>query len=282
MTAAPGVTSMRTMTAGRHRCLVRLLLVAVLALGALVAPSHLAASAKQRPRSAPPIFVALDEVDPTIVQDIRYRTRHNFIGRRIHGYRQPLCILTRPTARALARAQDALRPLGYSLKVYDCYRPQTAVDQFVRWAERLHDDRMKAEFYPDVDKSQLFADGYIAAKSGHTRGSTVDLTIVELPVAPQPRWRPSMGLVPCYAPYEQRFPDNSVDMGTGYDCMDTLSHTLDPRIRGEARQNRLLLKSTLEAVGLVNYPLEWWHYTLADEPFPNRYFDFPVSRRALR
>jgi len=270
------------MTAAPRRRLVRIVLVALLTLGALVAPSHLAASAKPRPMSAPPIFVALDEVDPTILHDIRYSTRHNFVGRRIHGYREPLCIVTRPTAKALARAQKAVRKLGYSLKVYDCYRPQTAVDDFVRWAERLRDDRMKAEFYPDVDKSDLFADGYIAAKSGHSRGSTVDLTLVELPAAPQPRWRPSMGLVPCFAPYEERFPDNSVDMGTGYDCFDTLSHTLDRRIRGEARENRLLLKSTLEAVGFTNYANEWWHYTLDDEPFPNRYFDFPVSRCALR
>ncbi len=269
------------MAAGRNLRLVRIVLVVLLGLGALVAPSHLTAAAKPQPKSAPPIFVALDEVDPTILHDIRYITQHNFIGRRIHGYREPLCILTRPAAEALAQAQDAVLALGYSLKVYDCYRPQTAVDDFVRWAERLHDDRMKAEFYPDVDKSQLFEDGYIAARSGHSRGSTVDLTLVDLPAAPQPLWRPSMGLMPCYAPYEERFPDNSVDMGTGYDCFDTLSHTLDPRIQGEARENRLLLKSTLEAAGFTNYANEWWHYTLADEPFPNRYFDFPVSRRAL-
>ncbi len=273
---------MRAMAAGRNLRLVHIVLVALLGLGALVAPSHLATAAKPQPKSAPPIFVALDDVDPTILHDIRYTTQHNFIGRRIHGYRDPLCILTRPAAEALAQAQDAVLALGYSLKVYDCYRPQTAVDDFVRWAERLHDDRMKAEFYPDVDKSQLFEDGYIAARSGHSRGSTVDLTLVDLPAAPQPLWRPSMGLVPCYAPYEERFPDNSVDMGTGYDCFDTLSHTLDPRIQGEARENRLLLKSTLEAAGFTNYANEWWHYTLADEPFPNRYFDFPVSRRALR
>jgi D-alanyl-D-alanine dipeptidase len=270
------------MIAGRSLRLVRLVLVALLGLGALVGPSHVAASAKAKPKTAPPIFVALHEVDPTILHDIRYTTQHNFIGRRIHGYKDPLCILTRPAAEALERAQDAVLALGYSLKVYDCYRPQTAVDDFVRWAERLRDDRMKAEFYPDVDKSRLFADGYIAARSGHSRGSTVDLTLVELPAAPQPRWRPSMGLVPCYAPYEERFPDNTVDMGTGFDCFDPLSATLDPRIQGQARENRLLLKSTLEAVGFTNYAEEWWHYTLADEPFPNRYFDFPVSRRALR
>jgi zinc D-Ala-D-Ala dipeptidase len=271
------------MPAGRIIRIVRFLLVAaVLGVGALVAPTTVAASDRLGTESAPTTFVALHEFDPTILHDIRYTTRHNFIGRRIDGYQEPLCILTRPAARALERAQDALLAVGYSLKVYDCYRPQRAVDDFVRWAERLDADRMKAEFYPDVDKSQLFENGYIAARSGHSRGSTVDLTLVALPAAPQPVWRPSMGLVPCFAPYRERFPDNSVDMGTGYDCFDTLSHTLDPRIKPKAHQNRLLLKSILEAVGFINYANEWWHYTLADEPFPNRYFDFPVARSALR
>jgi D-alanyl-D-alanine dipeptidase len=244
--------------------------------GAATTPQH------HGPPSAPKTFVALDRVDPTILHDIRYATKHNFVGRRIPGYRDPLCVLTRPAARALARAQDQLVAQGYSLKVYDCYRPQRAVDDFVRWASRLNALRMKAEFYPDVDKSRLFADGYIAARSGHTRGSTVDLTLVRLPAAPQPPWRPNLGLVPCFAPYDERFPDNTVNMGTGYDCFDTLAHTLDPRIQGKARANRLLLKKTLVASGFYNYPKEWWHYTLEDEPYPNRYFDFPVWRRALR
>jgi zinc D-Ala-D-Ala dipeptidase len=232
--------------------------------------------------AAQPDFVALDEVDPTILHDIRYTQQHNFLGRRVHDYYDPICILTRPAADALAEAQEALRPQGYTLKVYDCYRPQTAVDDFVGWAQRLHDDRMKAEFYPRVDKSRLFEDGYIAERSGHSRGSTVDLTLVRLPARPQPRWQPSMGLVDCAAPDAQRFPDNTVDMGTGFDCFDTLSHTLDPRVQGQARENRLLLKRTLEDAGFRNYELEWWHYTLRDEPFPETFFDFPVSRRALR
>lgn len=263
------------------RRLARSVLTAVLGLVALAAPSQQVAPADPGPGSAPPVFVALDEVDPTILHDIRYTTRHTFVGRRIHAYRDPVCLLTRPAAEALAEAQDAALARGYSLKVYDCFRPQTAVDDFVGWAERLRDDRMKDEFYPDVDKSALFDDGYIAARSGHSRGSTVDLTLVELPVARQPRWRPGDGLVPCYAPYGERFDDGSVDMGTGYDCFDPLSATLDPRVQGEARENRLLLRSVLETAGFTNYANEWWHYTLADEPFPDRYLDFPVSRRAL-
>ena len=214
---------------------VRHSLIALVAVVTAVAAFAGAAHAQRT--SAPPEFVALDEVDPTILHDIRYHEQHNFVGRRIHDYYDPICVLTRPAAEALAEAQRALRPQGYTLKVYDCYRPQTAVDDFVGWARRLHDDRMKAEFYPRVDKSRLFADGYIAERSGHSRGSTVDLTLVRLPAAAQPRWRPSMGLVDCAAPYAERFPDNTIDMGTGFDCFDTLSHTLDRRIQGHAREN---------------------------------------------
>ena len=230
---------------------------------------------------APAEFVALSDIDPTILQEMRYFTPHNFVGVRINGYEQPLCILTRPAAEALHKAQVTLLAQGYSLKVYDCYRPQRAVDHFVAWAEDLGDEAMKAEFYPDVDKSRLFLDGYIAAKSGHSRGSTTDLTIVKLPAVPTRPYRPGETLVPCYAPQAERFPDNSVDMGTGFDCFDTLSHTLDPRVQGEQLKNRLLLKNTLEDLGFVNLAEEWWHYTYKPELFPDTYFDFPVSRASL-
>jgi zinc D-Ala-D-Ala dipeptidase len=132
-----------------------------------------------------------------------------------------------------------------------------------------------------VEKDRLFEDGYIAEKSGHSRGSTVDLTLVRLPAEPTRPYRPGEPLVSCFAPKDVRFPDNSVDMGTGYDCFDTLSHTLDPRIKGEQRANRMLLKDTLEKAGFTNLPEEWWHYTLKDETFPETYFDFPVWRGAL-
>ena len=261
------------------RTLLALLTVAAVALGAPAA----APAAAKKPKKAPRAFVSLHDVAPSILHDIRYFTRHNFIGRRIHGYRAPLCILTRDAAEGLARAQAAVVPQGYTLKVYDCYRPQRAVNDFVRWARRLRDQRMKREFYPRVDKSTLFADGYIAERSGHSRGSTMDLTLVKLPAKHQPRWtRGRFGLVNCFAPYEERFPDNTIDMGTGYDCFDTLAHTLDPRIQGVQLENRLRLKSAMEAAGFTNYENEWWHYTLANEPFPDTFFDFPVSRRALR
>ena len=259
-----------------------LLALVVVAVGALWSAAPDAHAGPSRP-TAPPGFVSLHDVDPSILLDVRYFTRHNFVGRRIRGYRAPMCILTRAAAKGLARVQAAVVEQGYTLKVYDCYRPQRAVDDFVRWARRLRDERMKREFYPRVEKSRLFADGYIAERSGHSRGSTMDLTLVALPARRQPRWRMrTFGLVPCFAPTDRRFPDNTIDMGTGYDCFDTLAHTLDPRVQGVQRENRLRLRSAMEAAGFTNYENEWWHYTLDDEPFPDTYFNFPVARRALR
>jgi D-alanyl-D-alanine dipeptidase len=254
-----------------------LALLTVLAVLVAAAPP---ARAEPEPK-APPEFVALSEVDPTILQEIRYTTAHNFVGDPVDGYRKPTCLLTRDAAEALRRAQWKLLWQGYSLKVYDCYRPQRAVDHFVAWAEDLGDQRMKEEFYPRVDKTRLFPDGYLAERSGHSRGSTVDLTLVRLPVWPTRAYVPGEPLTPCFAPREERFPDNSVDMGTGYDCFDPLSHTLDPRVTGEQRANRLLLKGALEEVGFVNYEAEWWHYSFRAEPFPDTYFDFPVHPRSL-
>ncbi|WP_243879319.1 M15 family metallopeptidase [Streptomyces sp. KS 21] len=208
--------------------------------------------------SAPPGFVALAEVDPTIGQDIRYATADNFTGAVVDGYEEPVCLLARPAAEALRRAQRELLPRGYSLTVYDCYRPQRAVDSFVRWAADPQDQSTKAEFYPDIDKERLIPDGYIAEKSGHSRGSTVDVTLVRLPLR-----RP-------------------VDMGTPFDLFDPLSHTDNPRITGAARANRQLLGRTLAAQGFVNLPEEWWHFTFKPEAFPDSAFDFPVSVASIR
>nr|WP_240686916.1 M15 family metallopeptidase [Amycolatopsis suaedae] len=245
-------------------------------LATLLAAGTMTATASAAPRE----FVALRDVDPTILHDIRYTTSHNFVGTPIRGYVQPLCLLTKPAAKALRAAQRKVLRMGYTLKVYDCFRPQRAVDHFVEWARDLGDQKMKTEFYPRVDKTRLFADGYIAEKSGHSRGSTLDVTLVRLP----PRWQrpyfPGEPLKNCYAPV--RFPDNTVDMATGYDCFDTLSHTDDPRVTGAAREHRQLLKTVLAEAGFGNLPEEWWHFTLNDEPFPDTYFDFPVSRRSLR
>jgi len=230
---------------------------------------------------APADFVALSSVDHSIIQEIRYATPHNFVGAPVNGYLQPMCILTKPAALALHHVQLKLLRTGYSLKVYDCYRPQRAVDNFVSWAEDLTDQTMKGEFYPDEDKADLFTDGYIAAKSGHSRGSTMDLTIVKLPAARTRAYVPGEPLVPCYAPQDARFPDNSIDMGTGFDCFDTLANTLDPRITGVQLSNRLMLKNAMEAAGFTNLAVEWWHYTLTNEPYPATYFDFPITWSSL-
>ena len=250
-----------------------MLFSAVLAL-ALTAP----AGARQR---APDTFVSLHDESPSIVIEMRYLTSHNFIGRPIKGYRDPLCILTRETAEALDRVQSAVRAQGYTLKVYDCYRPQRAVDDFVAWGKRLDDQRMKAEFYPRVRKRDVFKDGYIATKSGHSRGSTVDLTLVRRPVAKQERYHRGDRLRDCAASRSKRFRDNSIDMGTGYDCFDPLSHPFNGRVTGKQRANRLKLRRAMVAQGFKGLETEWWHFTLRGERYEDRYFDFPVSRASL-
>lgn len=262
------------------RALARLLAAGSIALTAAVPLTTATAAAEPEP-VAPSDFVALEDVDPTILQDIRYFTPHNFTGDPVDGYEAPMCLLTRDAAEALRRAQQEFMADGYTLKVYDCYRPQRAVNDFVAWARDLGDQRMKPEFYPRVDKSTLFADGYIAEQSGHSRGSTVDLTVVPLPPTVTRPYVPGEPLVDCIAPQSERFPDNGVDTGTGYDCFDTLSHTLDPRVQGEQLKNRLLLKDGLEKQGLENYENEWWHFTYKPETYPDTYFDFPVTRGSL-
>lgn len=233
------------------------------------------------PTSGAPLpvgFVVLTDVDPTILADIRYAGAHNFIGRPIAGYQQPLCLLTRQAADALRRVQAAVGAQGKSLKVYDCYRPQQAVADIVRWAENPGDQQMKAEFYPRVAKTDLITDGYIGSPTAHSRGSTVDLTLVDLPARSQPPYVPGDRLASCVAPPAQRFADNSVDMGTGFDCFDPRATTASPEVVGAARDNRQVLTRSMAAGGFVNYLKEWWHYRLEDEPYPETYFNFPVGR----
>ncbi|MFM1897315.1 MAG: hypothetical protein RLZZ385_2389 [Pseudomonadota bacterium] len=220
-------------------------------------------------------LVNVSDLEPSIQLDIRYITTNNFLGRPVDGYEAGHCLLTAPAATALQEAQRSALARGYSLKVYDCYRPQRAVDHFVRWAQDPADQLMKGAFYPAVPKERLFELGYIAARSGHSRGSTVDLTLVplgrDLPVASEPA-----STFDCRAGIAGRYPDNSLDMGTGYDCFDVLSHTDHTDITGDARRNRDLLRDIMSAAGFVNYDQEWWHYTLADEPYADTYFDSPT------
>ena len=235
-------------------------------------------------KQAPPgAFVSLHDVDPSIIVEMRYLTNHNFIGRRIPGYRENVCLLTKQAAEGLARVQKVVRAKGYTLKVYDCYRPQRSVDAFVKWGKDLSDQKMKAEFYPRVRKSRVFKEGYIATQSGHSRGSTMDLTLVKRPAGKQERYHRGDRLRDCGGPRSKRFRDNTIDMGTGYDCFDPLAHPYAKRFRGtKIRRNRLRLRKPMLAAGFKPLATEWWHFTLADEPYPDTYFDFPMERASLR
>jgi D-alanyl-D-alanine dipeptidase len=200
-------------------------------------------------------FVYLDKVIPSIRLDMRYASSHNFIGEPIDGYLQPRAILARQAAAALNEVQQELARFGLGLKVFDAYRPQRAVDHFIRWAKDLDDVRMKKEFYPQVDKSRLFTEGYIAMRSGHSRGSTVDLTLISLDST---------------APEE-------IDMGGAYDFFGIESWPTSLSPTANQRAHRLLLSLLMEKHGFAPYPQEWWHFTLKNEPYPDTYFDFPVQ-----
>lgn len=221
-------------------------------------------------------FAYLRQVDPTILQEMRYAGPHNFTGRPVPGYEAPECILARQAAEGLKHVQDRLRQKYLSLKVYDCYRPKRAVAAFVTWAKATNDVETKAEFYPDVDKRLLFK-GWIAQRSAHSRGSAVDLTIVPLPPPKQRAYEPGELLIPCDEGKNIRFPDNSLDFGTGFDCFSLKSYTADDSVGEEAVANRKLLVELMAEAGFENYRREWWHFELTDEPFPQTYFDFPVT-----
>jgi D-alanyl-D-alanine dipeptidase len=245
---------------------------------ALLAAIALAACSGPAPVDGPPEgFVRLSDVAPDVLQEIRYRGEHNFLGRPVTGYDAAECWLTEPAAQALAKVQAEVAAQGYTLKAYDCYRPQRAVDDFVAWAQDPDDDTTRAEFYPRLEKDVLFPQGYILEKSGHSRGSTIDLTIVPDGAGVSPEWTVGDPLVDCTAQVGKRFPDTSVDMGTGFDCFDPKSATETTAITDEQKANRRVLVDAMTAAGFTNLPEEWWHYTLADEPYPDTYFDVPIS-----
>lgn len=221
-------------------------------------------------------FVEIREIIPDVILDLRYLTNHNFLGVPVDGYRTEKCYSTKAAADSLAKVQEELRKFNLSLKIYDAYRPQRAVDHFVRWAKDLSDTLTKKEFYPTIDKSRLFVEGYIAEKSGHSRGSTVDLTIVPIPLPSQPEFDIN-NQCECFESTEKRFKDNSIDMGTGFDCFHSLSHTENINLTPQQRANRLLLKSLMNKCGFKNLAEEWWHFTLRNEPYPSTYFDFIIE-----
>lgn len=242
----------------------RLASIAALALGAGAAMAQ----------DLPPGFVHLRAVAPTIAQDMRYATANNFTGRPLPGYAAPECILQRAAALALRRVQADLAKEDLSLKVYDCYRPARAVKAMAHWAADAKAMADTRRFYPAVKKERLFALGYIAAHSAHSRGVAVDLTVVPK-AAPQPAFDPNAQYGSCAGPAAARAPDNSLDMGAGYDCFDVKSWTRAAGLGTDARRNRNRLLQAMHRHGFVNYKREWWHfsYPAAD---PRRELDFVV------
>jgi zinc D-Ala-D-Ala dipeptidase len=222
-------------------------------------------------------LVYLRDIDPTIVQDIRYAGSHNFVGRPIRGYLAAECILSVPAANALATVQRMLALKKLSLIVWDCYRPKRAVDDFLQWSKDPTHSEMKTEFYPRTDKEKLFALGYLAKRSAHSRGSTVDLGIVPTAFSFAPPPNPSQSLKACTSPKGERFEDGTIDFGTGYDCLDVLGNTSNALAGGIARHNRQTLKSYMEGAGFRPYAKEWWHFELINEPFNRHGFDFEIS-----
>ncbi len=203
-------------------------------------------------------FVSIGEAIPDVILEIRYYSTFNFIGDRIDGYEQPVALLTRAAAARLGEVSGELAREGYRLRIYDAYRPQMAVDHFMRWAEDVSDTRMKAFFYPDLDKADLIPGGYIARHSGHSRGSTVDLTLFDMETGKE------------------------VDMGGTFDYFGELSHPDYKDITEEQYNNRMILRDAMVRHGFRPLPEEWWHFTLEEEPYPDTYFTFPVNADSVK
>ena len=203
-------------------------------------------------------FVLLSDYVPGIIQEIRYYSTYNFVGDRINGYEEPCAILTKEAARSLQAVSSEMNVRGYRLKVFDAYRPATAVRHFVLWGIEDLDLRMKPFFYPELEKQELFVRGYIASQSSHSRGSTVDLTLLDMQTGKE------------------------VDMGGPFDLFSEKSHPDYRGITDQQYENRMLLQSVMLRHGFEPIDCEWWHFTLKDEPYPDTYFDFPVSSEYLK
>ena len=203
-------------------------------------------------------FVLLADYVPSVIQEIRYYSTFNFIGERIEGYEEPCALLTKEAARALREVSNQMIVKGYRLKIFDAYRPARAVKHFVLWGIEDLDLRMKPYFYPDLEKQELFRQGYIAKQSSHSRGSTVDLTLFDMKTGQE------------------------LDMGSPFDLFSEISHPDNKSVTMEQYNNRMLLQNAMIRSGFVPIGCEWWHFTLADEPYPETYFDFPVSSEYWR
>ncbi|PCJ50329.1 MAG: peptidase M15 [Gammaproteobacteria bacterium] len=221
----------------------------------MIAPLFLLACQSASDLSLRPAgFIDINKLIPEAHFDIRYFTANNFVGSQIDGYQKPKCLLQEKAAFALKRIAVNAQKRGLKLKIFDCYRPQQAVDHFVRWAADMGDQKTKSTYYPKLDKGSLIGP-YIAAKSGHTRGATIDLTLTE---NIQGQWR-------------------ELDMGGHYDFFDSISNTDDKRISKKQKKNRYILKQLMEAGGYSYYDMEWWHFSLQPQPYLDTYFNFPVN-----
>ena len=203
-------------------------------------------------------FVLLSDYVPGIVQEIRYFSTYNFVGERIDGYEEPCALLSIEAARALKGVANEANVMGYRLKIFDAYRPTKAVKHFELWGIEDLDQRMKPFFYPKLQKTQLFELGYIAAKSSHSRGSTVDLTLLDMETGKE------------------------ADMGSPFDFFDEISHADSTRVSAEQHHSRMTLRQLMVRHGFEPLDCEWWHFTLKDEPYPDTYFSFPVSASFLK
>ena len=247
---------------------------------AAVALSGLALAVGSVPAASqtlPGDFVFLRDIDPTIIQDIRYAGSNNFVGRPLAGYQAAECVVKREVAMALRRIQDLLAPQKLSLKMFDCYRPQRAVADMVAWSRDGKETAAARRYNPVFRKQDLFRLGYIAMYSGHSTGAALDLTLVDLTADNSATFDPGKAYGDCTAPSEARAPEGSIDMGTGYDCSDVKAHTATNSITTAQRRWRNTLVAAMAKQGFANYSKEWWHFSL---PGTGRQaYDFPITRR---
>ena len=247
------------------------------AVSSLTVTALTACSDKDQPAVSPTDdtsqFVNLTDAVPDAILEIRYFSTYNFVGARIDGYEEPTALLTRQAAKALRAVSDDVKAQGYRLKIYDAYRPQKAVDHFVRWARDIADVQMKPYFYPDLDKKVLFPQEYICEKSGHTRGSTLDLTLFDMQTEKE---LDMGGTFDWFGP--ESHPDFCGNPATGEYTGDNSKSPAGRSITAEQFQHRMMLRRAMMAHGFNPFPTEWWHFTLKNEPFPDTYFTFPVKR----
>lgn len=222
-------------------------------------------------------FVYLRDVDPSIIQDMRYATSNNFVGHRLAGYEAGECVVKREVGIRLKAVQQELARQKLSLKMFDCYRPRRASADMVKWSRNGKETPAERRYNPKIPKADLFRLGYIAAYSGHSTGSALDLTLVDLTADNSAKFDPAKLYADCTAPVETRAPEGSIDMGTGYDCSDAKSHTASPAITPEQRKWRTTLVAAMRKQGFVNYSKEWWHFSLPGAG--GEAYDFPILPR---